>query len=218
MISFDDQFNYNRKYYLKHMDFPTWYRYLIIIEEVMLHDIGSVLEIGVGSKVVENILKNEVNKYVTMDINSDLDPDIVSDLREFDSSLSEKFECIICADVLEHMPFVDLKDNLSNILNYLVKNGKALIAIPHRRYELMLISRFPGYKTYFNCVPTWTTPRGFYNAFIKKKRCLDPHHCWEIGDSKVRRRDVENVIKAVGFRVEKFKKLPYVDFWILKRP
>lgn len=166
---------------------------------------------------MENILNDKVKSYVTMDINPNLNPDILADLREFNSSLQGKFECIICPDVLEHMPFKDLKLNLGNIFSYLTKGGKALITIPHRRREIIFISRFPGYKTLFISLPIWITLYGFYQYFIKKKVGIDPHHCWEIGDRKVKKQDVENVIKMVGFESNKFTELPYVDFWILKK-
>lgn len=59
-----------------------------------------------------------------MDINPRLHPDILSDLREFQPILKEKFDCIIYADVLEHMSFKDLEKNLANIFRYLKKVEK----------------------------------------------------------------------------------------------
>lgn len=146
--SFDAQFNWDKGYYLKGLDFPTWYRYLFLIKEVIHCEPENLLEIGVGSKVVENILKDKVKNYITMDINPNLNPNIVGDLRNFNSSLSGKFNCVIYADVLEHMSFNDLKVNLKNIFEYLTDGGVALITIPHQRKEILIISRFPGYKTF----------------------------------------------------------------------
>jgi len=217
MNGFDGQFNWDREYYLKGLDFPTWYRYLYLIKEIIYGEPENLLEVGVGSKVIENIFKDKVKNYITMDINSNLNCDIVGDLREFNSSLLGMFDCVVCADVLEHMPFKDLKLNLKNIFNYLIMGGVTLITIPHRRKEMLIISRFPGYKTFFISLPIWITPRGFYQWFIKKKVWIDPYHCWEIGDGKIRKADVEDVYRTVGFKVNKFIKLPYVDFWVLKK-
>lgn len=96
--------------------------------------------------------------------------------------------------------------------------GVALITIPHRRKEILIISGFPRYKTFFISLPIWITPQGFYQWFIKKKVWIDPYHHWEIGDGKIRKADVEDVIRTVGFKVGKFVKLPYVDFWVLEKP
>jgi len=115
------------------------------------------------------------------------------------------------------MPFADLKLNIENIFRYLAKGGRALITISHRRKEIMIISRFPGYKILFISLPIWITPRGFYQWLIKKKVGIDPYHCWEIGDGKIRKTGVEDVYRTVEFKVSKFMKLPYVDFWSLKK-
>lgn len=217
MNDFHAQFKWEREYWLKGADFPTWYRYYILIKEVLLYNPKSILEIGTGSGIIKNILKDNVNDYTTMDINTNLNPDVTGDLRKTCSSLKDKFECVICLDVLEHMPFKDLKLNLTNIFSYLSQGGVTLISIPHRRKEVMIISRFSGYKIRFISLPLWVSLRGFYTWHIKKRVSIDPNHCWEIGDKKVKKRDVEDVIKTVGFEISKFMKLPYVDFWILKK-
>jgi len=68
-------------------------------------------------------------------------------------------------------------------------------------------------------IPNWLhTPKGYYFRFFKKERkTKDPHHCWEIGMDNVERKNVEDVIKKVGFHIDKFRKLLYVDFWVLKK-
>lgn len=217
MANFDAQFNWEKEYWIKSLDFPAWYRYYFLIKEVLIHKFTNILEIGPGSGIIENILKDKVENYVTMDINPNLNPTIIGDLMKFDLSLQGKFECVICADVLEHMPFKDLELNLKNIFRYLAKGGEALITIPHQRKEIIIISRFPGYKILFFSLPIWVTPRGFYKWFILKRCRIDPYHCWEIGDKKVKRQDVEKVIKMVGFKISKFMELPYVDFYGLKK-
>ncbi|MBA7486412.1 hypothetical protein ES707_21971 [subsurface metagenome] len=217
MANFNAQFNREKEYWIKSLDFPTWYRYYFLIKEVLDNKFTNILEIDPGSGIIENILKEKIENYVTMDINPNLNPTVVGDLRKFALSLQSKFECVICADVLEHMPFKDLELNLKNIFKYLVEDAEALITIPHHRKEIMIIYRFPGYKTLFFSLPTWATPSGFYQWFIKKRCGIDPYHCWEIGDKKVKRQEVEKVMKRVGFKISKFMELPYVDFWVLKK-
>ena len=213
---FNSQFHLEYEYYLKKLDFIDWYRYFFIIKEVIGLRPEVLLEIGAGNEIVKNCLRKFIKNYRVMDINAKLNPDILSDIRKFKPELKERFNCIICAEVLEHMPFSDSGINLRNIYGYLTKNGKALITIPHRRSHFLFMT--PTQKPYVFTVPTgFLSPGAFYRRFIKRKIWIDPHHCWEIGDGKVKRRDVELLFRKVGFRVEKFKKLLYVDFWVLSK-
>jgi cyclopropane fatty-acyl-phospholipid synthase-like methyltransferase len=154
-----------------------------------------------------------------MDINPKLDPDILSDLREFKPGLEGSFDQIICADVLEHMPFDDLEKNLRNIHAYLAAAGKAIITIPHRGIQFMFINSFSPWEPFMFGLPAGFcfTPRAFYSRFIKKEIWKDPTHCWEIGDGRIKRRDVQSVIKRVGFNIHKLKRLLYVDLWVLEK-
>lgn len=217
--NFNSQFSMNHQDYLRGIDLSNWYRYYFIIKEVVKEKPKNILEIGVGNKVVKNCLKQIVKNYKVMDINPKLNPDILSDLRGFKPELREEFDCLICAEVLEHMPFNDLEKNLTNIYNYLTQDGKAIITIPHRRARLMIITPFSYQKPTIINLPFWlkSSPRSFYQQVIKKKVWIDPHHCWEIGDGKIKKNKVESIIKKVGFSIDSFKKLLHVDFWVLSK-
>lgn len=217
MDRFEDQFSFDIKYWIDNLDFATWYRYFYLIKSVIKGKFNNILEIGVGNNIVKNILKDKVVNYSGFDINPQLKPDFVGDLRKRDNNLLNKYDCIICSDVVEHTPFADLDKNLNNINSYLKNNGKLFLSIPHRRNEFFFIFRWGRFKTVFFTFPIWITPAGFYNYFIKKKIYIDPAHYWEIGAGKVKNQDVENKIINNGFMIESFKKLPYVDLWILKK-
>lgn len=217
-FDFNSQFSMSYEDYLKGIDLSNWYRYYFLIKEIIKEKPKNILEIGVGNKVVKNCLKNFVEDYQVMDINQKLNPDILSDLREFKPELKEKFDCIICADVLEHMPFEDLEKNLVNIFQYLNKNGQALITIPNQEKRIAILDLFSHQEPLIVTIPFQIhTPKGYYYRFIKRKIGVDPHHCWEIGDGRIKKKDVEAVIKKVGFGINKFMKLLYVDFWVLNK-
>jgi len=219
-ISFNSQFSMNYEDYIKGIDLQNWHRYYAIIKEVSHLMPKKILEIGAGNEIVKNVLLKIVNDYKVMDINPKLKPDILSDIREFRSELKEKFDCVICVDVLEHMPFNDLNLNLTNIFNYLTPNGIALITIPHRESRLMIVSPFSYQRALIIPLLGLHTPKEYLQILknrIKNIVDLDPHHCWEIGRMGIKASDVQKEIQEVGFQVEKFQKLLYVDFWVLRK-
>lgn len=215
--SFDEQFTYGRDYYLRHFDFLEWFRYFHLVKDVLRLGAETVLEIGTGSGMVCNCLKPSVREYKVLDINPRLAPDIVADVRLPQSELFGRFDCVIAADVLEHLPFVDLAVASANLYSYLAPGGYALITIPHRRSNFLFMS--PAQVPHVFTVPTgFLGPGAFYRRFIKRRIWIDPNHFWEIGDGNVRIKDVEAVFRAQGFGTEKFDKLLYVDYWVLSKP
>ena len=218
-IDFNSQFSMNYGDYLKGIDLSNWYRYYFIIKEVINLKPKNILEIGVGNEIVKNCLQKFVKDYKVMDINEKLKPDILSDMRDFRPELKEKFDCLVCAEVLEHMPFRDLEKNLKNIHQYLANSGKALITIPHRRARILIITPFSYQKPIILSLPFWlkSSPKSFYRQVIRGEMWIDPHHCWEIGDGKIKKRDVEDVMGKVGFSIDSYVKLLHVDFWVLSK-
>lgn len=209
------QFQLSYEYYLTGLDFTDWYRYYFIVQSVIQYRPKRVLEIGIGNRIVEHCLSSLIDEYKTMDLNPNLNPDILGDLRSFRPELEGHFDVVICSEVLEHMPFDDLRSNLNSIHRYLRRGGKAIITLPHRRRSFLFIS--PSYKHYHFSLPIWTTAAGFYLRFIRKKIIIDPNHQWEIGDLKTKKRDVEAAMKDEGFNINKFMDMLYTDFWVLEK-
>ncbi|MEW6608099.1 MAG: methyltransferase domain-containing protein [bacterium] len=211
---FNLQFEVEQRHFLEKLDFVDWFRYFYIIKEVIDFTPDNVLEIGVGSGMVKNCLKPIVKNYMVMDVNKNLQPDIVNDVRIYQDRLKCKFECVIAADILEHMPFSDLERSLKNIYSYLKNKGIAIITIPHRRTNFLFMT--PTNKPHVFTLPTgFLSPGAFYRRFIKRKIWIDPDHCWEIGDGRIKKHDVETLFKKCGYEIYKFRKLFYVDFWVL---
>lgn len=213
---FDSQYSLEQEFYLKKMDFLNWFRYFYIVKDVVNFMPTSILEIGAGDGIVKACLQPMVKGYTVLDVNSKLKPDITADLRDYQASIENNFDCVIAADVLEHMPFADFEQCLKNLYSYLKNGGKALLTIPHRRSNFLFMT--PTQIPHVVTVPTGFLSIGaFYRRFIKRKIWIDPHHCWELGDGKIRISDVEQVFGKVGFTKEKFKKLLYVDYWVLSK-
>jgi len=214
--NFNEQFSLKRGYYLNKLDFIDWFRYFNLIKDALSLQCTDLLEVGTGAGLVRNCLEPQVSTYTTLDINEQLAPDVLADVRVPLAELSGKFDCVIAADVLEHIPFLDLKVAVGNLYEYLESGGHALITIPHRQSNFLFMS--PTQVPHVFTVPTgFLSPGAFYRRFIKRKIWIDPNHCWEIGDGKIKVKDVNECFSECGFETKKFEKLLYVDYWVLKK-
>ena len=214
--NFEDQFKVSKSYYLERIDFLNWFRYFHLVRDVLDLKAGRILEIGTGSGIVCNCIKPLVDSYHVLDINGELEPDFIGDVREFQPALESGYDCVIAADVLEHLPFSDFRKAVGNLHAYLEDGGNALFTIPHRQSNFLFMD--PRQIPYVITVPTGFLSFGaFWRRFVKRKIWIDPSHCWEIGDGKVKVKDVDAALREVGFEVVKFDKLLYVDYWVLKK-
>lgn len=214
---FDLQFSLGRDYYLHQLDFLNWFRYYHLVKDVLQLGVLEILEVGTGSGLLRNCLKPLVRDYRVLDINPNLAPDLVADVRVLQQELQGHFDCVIAADVLEHLPFSDLATAGANLFAYLKPSGYALITIPHRQSNFLFMS--PTQVPHVLTVPTGFLSLGaFYRRFVKRQIWIDPNHCWEIGDGHVRIKDVEKVFRSLGFNIGKLSKLLYVDYWVLSKP
>lgn len=142
-----------------------------------------ILIIGVGDDLLRIVLKNKFNYAVkTMDIDSDLKPDYVSSVDNLQEVVLEKFDVIVCAHVLEHLPFDYFNKSLEQIKSI---SDYSLIYLPIAKFGLSLgAGIYPLFfkKIYF--VSTW---------FFKKHK-FDGQHYWEIGTSGY---SIENIRSEV---------------------
>jgi hypothetical protein len=213
-----NQFKLSRKYYLQIEDFLNWFRYYYLVKDVIRLGGKNILEIGTGSGLVKNCLAPIVNNYKVLDINPNLDPDFLGDVRVYNKKLENNFDIIIAADVLEHMPFEDLSKTIKNIFCYLKKNKRsyALITVPHRSSNFLFMS--PTQIPHVFRVPSGFLSLGsFWRRFIKRKIWIDPYHSWEIGDGNITVKKVNSCFEKEKFIIQNYKKLLYVDYFILQK-
>ncbi len=211
------QFHLTPWEFLAKLDLLNWMRYAAIVKELTNQKPQSVLEAGPGEGVIKNVMKNFVEKYDTLDVNSKLSPTYEGDVRDPKNELREKYNCVIAADILEHIPFGDLEKALKNLHSYLKNGGQALITIPHRTWFVSGMSWLFNYRELMLRAPDWL--RTFYHRFVRRRKSnpIDPDHEWEIGDGKHSVKDVEDKMGNASFKMGKREKLPYVDFWVLRK-
>lgn len=209
------QFTLTPKDFLNKLDFLDWYRFFFIIKELARLEPKRILEIGPGEGTIRRVFLPYVERYAVMDVNPKLTPDFSGDIRTHLKEAEGKFECVIAADILEHIPFKDLPGAAKNIFSYLTPGGHALITIPHRAWFLFWMS----WVTYAHHV--WRAPEWLRSLSQRirgrRENPIDPDHEWEIGDGRHSTTDVDKVFKEAGFKIEKRRALLYVDFWVLKK-
>lgn len=164
-----------------------WYQ----INEVLKTDGRKILVVGVGNKTVSNYLKT-LSKYLkhrelevtTADIDENLHPDYICNVAELTETFDPgTFDTILCAEVLEHLPFQEFDKSLEELSR--VTREWVVLSLPYEGYDFRL---------------TLELPRGLkrdvtFKAPIGKEHKFDGWHHWEIGKKGYSRNKILKKIK-----------------------
>ncbi len=171
-----------------------------------------VLEIGVGKGFLGHCLKEFPQiSHTTLDIAEDLNPDYIGSVLHMPFE-DNRFDIVVCCQVLEHLPFAELLPSLKEIRR--VVRHKAIISLPDKRRHwgiAVCVARFGWFKFEWN-------PSRWHNARNRLK--FNGEHYWEIGCKGTLGNDVVSSIKKAGFKIEKQYRLwnhPWHCFFILDK-
>lgn len=129
-----------------------------------------ILIVGVGDDLLKIILKEKFGYTIkTFDIDADLKPDFVGSIDEIDTVILEKFDVIVCAHVLEHLPFEYFAKSLEKMKNI---SSYSIIYLP--------IAQF-GFRLKFELFPVFSKSINFLSTWFFKVHKFDGQHYWEIG-------------------------------------
>lgn len=146
----------------------------------------SILEIGIGNKLVSNYLKSVGLNVTTVDIDESLKPDVVVDMRDVNLSFTDNsFELILVAEVLEHIPFCDFEIVLSKLWKITSRN--IVISLPCSCLSIS-IGLYAGLKRRYLVfsIPT------FWISTSSEKKIGE--HYWEIGLKGYSFKKIKNMI------------------------
>ena len=150
--------HYNFMDYIDKDRFLSYRTQLELITEINPH---SILDIGVGRKLLEKLLPEDI-RYTGLDFDFNLRPDVQGNI-EFLPFKNKSFDLITCFEVLEHLPF----DKIVFILKELkrVSRGKVLISLPYANLKFKFSSYLP---IIHNIDIQWLIPK-FYKKHKDRK-------------------------------------------------
>lgn len=181
-----------------------WYQ----VKEVLKEDIKTVLVIGQGDNIVPYILKSQDVEVDTFDLVKDMNPTYVGNVMEIEAIITKKYDCILCSEVLEHLPF----DHFDNILKQLNKIAQKRIVISLPVFGLSGFIRVKAPK-YIDFGIIIAVP--FYKLGHK---VMCSEHYWEINAKGTHKKDVEKVLNNNFDMINHYrvKDVPYHMFYILE--
>lgn len=156
----------------------------------------TVLEIGVGNKIISDTLKRLGKKVTTLDIAEDLEPDVIASVTEI--PLADKsFDVVLAAEILEHIPIQEVPKALAEI--HRVSKKHAVITLPHSGYTFSLSWKIPllSPQRWILKIPHFW-----------KKHAFNGEHYWETGKYGFPVRRIKKLFRDNGFKILKSKTDP----------
>jgi hypothetical protein len=184
-----DASTYHRRRYLSLLRTIThWHQANEVAQSTP--DAGHVLEIGPGSGHTTWLVRNWGYRVTTLDFDRAVRPDVVGDVVRlpFDN---RSFDCVLAAEVLEHIPFDELGRALGELRR--VSRNSVIVTLP---------APFLGVSALWN-LPR-REPKGVYLGvpFVIEHR-WDGEHYWELGKRGYGIRKVKRTIARSGLRLIK---------------
>jgi ubiquinone/menaquinone biosynthesis C-methylase UbiE len=200
----------------KKSSYNTLYRfvsYYYQIKSIFDLNPNSVLEIGIGSNLVSNYLKQNNISVKTCDVKKELSPDIICDIRGI--SLPDNSYDLVCAyEVLEHIPFNDFIKSIKEMKR--VSKKHVIFSVPYSSPYIHLLFTLP----YLSRVIKKKYLGLLFRLPIYKKHKFNGEHYWELGKRGYPIKRIRQIIKSCDLRINKefsplFNKNHY--FFILEK-
>lgn len=166
--------------------------YFYQIDSVIKTEPKTVLEIGIGNKVVSNYLKQMGFQITTCDFDKNLQPDIIADIREMPFK-DNSFDTIIACQILEHIPLNDVKKALAELKRVSKKN--VIVSISYNHYYIENIFRI--ILPFFERQMHFTVKIPWFSKFVR-----DKEHQWELGGRGCSKKKTRDLIKEY-FKIRK---------------
>src|SRR3989344_7590293 len=209
----DNKYNIqvSKKHYLS-LDYDSkgrWISYWYQISEVLSFKPKNVLEIGVGNRTVSDYLKKLCIRVTTCDFDKNLKPDVIADILNLPFK-KNSFDVVLCAEVLEHIPFENFSRALAQI--HKVTKKAAVITVPH----FSITNLYFGVKL----IPFIPKKEFLLKVDVPIKHKFLGEHYWEIGKKGYTLSRIKTEIKNTGLKIKRSfypVENPYHHFFLLKK-
>jgi len=188
----------------------TFISYFYQIDSVIKTKPVSVLEIGIGNGTVSDYLRKTGIQVSTCDLDRNLFPDIVADIRSlpFKDGL---FDTVIACQVLEHIPFEDFEKALFELKR--ISKKYVIISLPETYFyaEGILKIIAPFFERQIRFLINF--------PFLRKKLANKEEHFWEIGLKGIPENKIVKILNKHFKIIKKFKPILNANrhFFILEK-
>lgn len=153
------------------------------VNEIKSTGAKSILEVGMGNGFTSQYLSQRGLQIDTLDIDPELNPTFVGSVTSIPID-SNSYDCVVCYEVLEHMPFDCFFIALSELCR--ISKKWVIISLPDASRSYRILARLPlGLKI------KWRIPVPNIPA---RKLPESDEHFWEIGTQGFPLSRIESVI------------------------
>ncbi len=189
-----------------YVQLDRWSSYYYQLTEIYRNAPSTVLEIGPGDSTVRDHLVRQSIAYTSVDIASDLSPDVVASVTELPFP-DASFDVVCAFEVLEHLPFDSFERALRELAR--VSKGPVLLSLPHFGPPVQFECKLPFLP---RITFAWKIP-------YPRVHQWDGEHYWEIGKRGYPVRRIQTSLRTVFQIAKEF--IPYEHqyhhFFVLKK-
>ncbi len=179
------------------------------VTEALKTEAQTVLEIGLGNKLVSDYLNRRRIRVYELDLMLDIAPDAVGNVTAIPFR-ANSFDLVMCCQVLEHLPYDQFAPTLAELSR--VASHDVLISLPDNSHALSISLTQWGFDQRNILIDlSRIIPRGEFIPYT--------HHHWEIGWRGFPVSRIITAMAAAGLRVERHYRVPerpYQHFFICK--
>ncbi len=210
------QVNKDHYDFKRYVNLHRWSSYYYQLYYALDEDIKDILLFGVGDNIIPNILKQMNKNVTTFDLDEDLNPDIAGDITKMNKYLKKKYDCVMCCQILEHIPFENFEKIVKDILSFTKK--KVILSLPYNSECFKIKFGFKGKEKNFKLlIKRFWKPYNYKRKFDIKIDGFNEHY-WEVNVKGYSKKMIIDILKKY-FIIEK-EFIPFENayhlFFILK--
>lgn len=193
-------------FFQKYVYFSRWTSYWHQLNETLKFEPSSVLLIGKGDGLVGDALKKIGVEVKTLDFDSELMPDICASVENIPIR-ENSFDVVLCAEVLEHLPFEKFEKCLLELRR--VSCHSVVLSLPHFGPPIKFCLKLPFLKEI----------KVSSKIYFPRQHKFNGHHYWEIGKKGYSSTNIKKIITRHFKIVKEFIPFDnqYHHFYILKK-